>query len=64
MYMSQSVADAINEAAARQADRARLMVLRMLETGLTQSEIARRIGVSRQRVSQIVQRAKARGLLP
>lgn len=38
-------------------------LVRLLDQGLTQTAIARRWGVSRARVSQLVQRARRRGLL-
>lgn len=60
--MSQA-AEAQNEAYALRADQFALKVIAMRDAGLNQTEIARRLKLTRQRISQIVLRAKARGLI-
>ena len=52
-----------HEATALLADRYALRFMALKATGLTNAEIGRRYGLSRERVRQIVARAKARGLL-
>lgn len=47
----------------RLADRYALQFVALKAQGLTQAEIARRYGISRQRVWQILKRAHERGLL-
>ena len=48
---------------ARLADRYAMRFVTMFQAGLSQAEIARQLGLTRQRVSQILKRARERGLI-
>ena len=52
-----------NAAIARLADRYAMRFVTMFQAGLSQAEIARQLGLTRQRVSQILKRARERGLI-
>ena len=52
-----------NAVTARLADRYAMRFIAMWESGLSQAEIARRMGLTRQRVSAVLKRARERGLI-
>ena len=52
-----------NAVTARLADRYAMRFVTMFQAGLSQAEIARQLGLTRQRVSQILKRARERGLI-
>lgn len=63
MYRMSQPVTALNEMAARLADRFALKVIALHDEGLNQTQIANKLGLTRQRISQILKRAKARGLI-
>jgi predicted transcriptional regulator len=62
MIIPMTTAEDSFEEAARAADRRHLPIIRAYESGMTMQEIADDVGVTKGRVSQIIIRARKRGL--